>query len=226
MQAMATAVPVAIGQDPTSGVSMWIWLLLVVAGSVATVTDMQAMRIPNWLTLPLFAAGLCYALLAGGTSGLYESLAGAAAAGALFVAAYAMLGGGAGDAKLMLAFGSWLGFEASITLLVCVTAVGFLFAVAVVVSRSGVREIPGVIFVSIIRTLGGLALIRKGLFVGATAGAASSGGPSPNAGPSQAELSNAATRPKGWLPYAPAILLGTVCAWIVLDAFGGFPRIS
>jgi len=223
MQAMATAVPVAIGQDPTSGVSMWVWLLLLVAGGIATVTDMQAMRIPNWLTLPLFAAGLCYALIGGGTSGLYESLAGAAAAGALFIAAYAMLGGGAGDAKLMLAFGSWLGFEASITLLVCVTAVGFLFAVAVVISRSGIREIPGVIFVSIIRTLGGLALIRKGLFVGATA---SGGGPSPNVGPSQAELSNVATRPKGWLPYAPAILLGTLCAWIILDAFGGFPRIS
>lgn len=40
--------------------------------------------------------------------------------------AYIMIGGGGGDVKLMMALGSWLGFERGVVLMLGVTIAGFL----------------------------------------------------------------------------------------------------
>jgi len=107
------------------GPSLWVWILLIAAGIVATITDLRTMLIPNWLTLPLLVAGLTYSGIVAGMPGVVDSLKGAGMAGGVFLAAYAFARGGAGDAKLMMAFGSWLGFQSATVLLLSVAIVGF-----------------------------------------------------------------------------------------------------
>lgn len=220
------AVPVPLpGTNPDAAeVPTWIWILLVIAGTIATITDLRSMRIPNWLTLPLLGTGLCHGLLTAGVTGLGAALLGAAAAGVMFVVAYAMLGGGAGDAKLMLAFGSWLGLDASVTLVLAVTIVGFILAIGVVIFRNGIRDVPAVVFVGVLRTAGGLLLLRKGMMpsLPATTPAAGAGNTSPSGtdGPKTDQPGSSSSRPKGWLPYAPAILGGVILSWVYLALTG------
>lgn len=212
-------------------VPVWVWILLVISGAIATVTDLQSMRIPNLLSLPLLVMGIGYATATCGVSGLSASLIGAAAAGGIFVLAYALLGGGAGDAKLMLAFGAWLGLDASVPVVVATTLVGCIVALSVVISRTGIRSIPGVVVVSILRTVGGLLLLRRAIFLGTM------GVPTPSAAPSAEQPSAESAgsegpetkpeggrrRPKGWLPYAPSILGGLILAWIYIEVIAQKP---
>ncbi len=81
------------------GPSLWVWILLIAAGIVATITDLRTMLIPNWLTLPLLVAGLTYSGIVAGMPGVVDSLKGAGMAGGVFLAAYAFARGGAGYAK-------------------------------------------------------------------------------------------------------------------------------
>ena len=113
------------GPEPVEVIPAWIWLLLIAAGVVASITDLRNTRIPNWLTLPLLAGGLMYAS-SQGLPAVGQALAGMVAAGLFLVIAYILMGGGAGDAKLMLAFGSWLGFDASMILMLGVAIISSL----------------------------------------------------------------------------------------------------
>jgi prepilin peptidase CpaA len=185
----------------------WIWAGLSVACLFATVTDLRSMRIPNWLTLPLFAAGMAYAVSTGGWDGLRSALGGAAMAGGIYILAYVMAGGGAGDAKLMLALGSWLDLRQAAVLVLAVALSGFLWAMIVVVRRGSLRDIPTWL-------MGGLGLtyfqFRGTLGGNAKRGGGHAGGPS----------DPPRKRPKHWYPYAPAILLGTVAAWTYTHQIG------
>lgn len=183
----------------------WIWAGLSLACLVATVTDLRSMRIPNWLTLPLLATGLAFAVSTGGWDGLRSALAGAAMAGGIYILAYAMAGGGAGDAKLMLALGSWLDFSQAAVLVLAVALAGFLWAMIVVIRRGSLRDIPAHI-------LGGLGLTYFQFRATLAGRAYHIGGSSSDV--SEQPATPARKRPKHWYPYAPAILLGTISAWI------------
>jgi prepilin peptidase CpaA len=85
------------------------YLVILVIGLVACVFDLRTRRIPNVLTFSTAGAGLIYHFMIGGWSG-----AGGAAAGLLlglliFFPLFALRGLGAGDLKLLAAFGAWLG---------------------------------------------------------------------------------------------------------------------
>jgi len=76
---------------------------------VCLVTDVRTRRIPNWLTVPVFALGLLTHTVIGGLAGLQFSLFGFGTGfGVLFVLWW-FGGGGGGDVKMMGALGSWLG---------------------------------------------------------------------------------------------------------------------
>jgi prepilin peptidase CpaA len=189
-------------------VPTWVWLMLIAAAGVACVTDMRSMRIPNWLTLPLLAAGLAYAGITNGGTGLLHATAGAAIAGMVFVLGYVAFGGGAGDAKLMLAFGSWIGINASMTLMLGVTIAGFFQALIVVATRGGLSDIPLAIFDGWLKVyMTGIGVLRGQK---PTRPLAADGTETP-----------AESRHKGWFPYAPAILLGTVGTWWYCVKFQG-----
>ena len=90
-----------------SPVSQWGMVLFVSA--LAMVWDVRAGRIPNVLVAPTFLSGVILAFIMMGLPGLVDSLAGAAIMFAPYFALFLFAGGGAGDAKLMAALGSWLG---------------------------------------------------------------------------------------------------------------------
>ena len=190
------------------GPPAWIWVLLCVAGLIASVTDIRETRIPNWLTFPLIIGGLIQAPILGGWGGTGDALLGMLVASGLFIWAYLFHGGGAGDAKIMMGIGLWLGLDASIVVTVAVTAVGFVLAMIGVVTRGGIRDIPIVIITGWIKT--GQAVRR--LITGKVLDR------------SEEEIEATAIkgrrRPKGWIPFAPAILGGTLVGWWYLATYG------
>ena len=193
---------------PVAVVPAWIWLLLIAAGLVASITDLRSMRIPNWLTFPLFFAGLGYFSLTAGLPGLWNSLGGAAIAGGLFLAAYIIAGGGAGDAKMMMALGAWLGWQPSVVLALGVTAVGFVYAMVITARRGSISDIPSVILHGLIVTRAGFRKLITGRFLIS----------SPD--PAAVSQEPAKPRPKDWFPYAPAIFIGTIVSWWYWAQFG------
>lgn len=100
-------------------------ILLVIVTAVftaaAAVCDMRWRRIPNTMTVPVFALGLIY-------QG-FHGWSGLADAGSGFLLGFGMLfvlwmigGGGGGDVKLMGALSVWLGFEMTLAVVIVSTA--------------------------------------------------------------------------------------------------------
>ncbi|HMF11178.1 MAG TPA: A24 family peptidase, partial [Gemmataceae bacterium] len=94
------------------------WPLLFVSAAmiVAAVIDGWKLKVPNWLTYPLviggWAFGLCHdlGLLEGtGVGGIGASLLGTLVGFLLLLPVYAIGGMGAGDVKMQMGFGAWVG---------------------------------------------------------------------------------------------------------------------
>ncbi len=184
----------------------WIWVLVILAATIATFTDLRNMTIPNWLTLPLLVTGLLYSGITEGTAGIIESLQGCAVAGGIFMMAYIMIGGGGGDVKLMMALGSWLGFERSAVLMLAVTISGFFASIIILISQGSLKNIPHAIFHQMVMAQFGLKRLKQGKVINHD---------------SEEIYAEPAPRIKGWFPYAPAILVGTIGACWYWSRFGG-----
>ena len=104
-------------------------VLLVLA--VAVTIDVRTRRIPNWLTVPTFAAGLLYHIIVGGWSGLLLSLGGFATGFGILLLLWLIGGGGGGDVKLMGAIGAWLG--APMVLIIFIGSAAFAVACTIAV---------------------------------------------------------------------------------------------
>ena len=83
---------------------------------VAAVIDGWKLKVPNWLTFPLILSGWllglvhdCGLLAGTGQGGIAASLAGTAFGFALLAPLYAIGGMGAGDVKMQMGFGAWVG---------------------------------------------------------------------------------------------------------------------
>ena len=76
---------------------------------IASVGDLRTGRVPNVLTFGAAAVGVCYSAVQGGISGLGSSVLGLFLGVAVFLPLFALGGMGAGDVKLVGAFGAWLG---------------------------------------------------------------------------------------------------------------------
>jgi prepilin peptidase CpaA len=95
----------------------WPVLVLSAAMIVAAIIDGWKLKVPNWLTFPLIFSGWILGLACnfgwlgepsfhGGIGG---SLAGTGLGFALLLPIYAIGGMGAGDVKMQMGFGSWIG---------------------------------------------------------------------------------------------------------------------
>lgn len=80
-------------------------VILVIGASI----DWKERRIPNWLTFSALLTGLFFHALFSGWHGLLFSVQGAATGFALLLLPYVLLGIGAGDVKLLMGTGAWLG---------------------------------------------------------------------------------------------------------------------
>ncbi|MDQ6420328.1 prepilin peptidase [Paenibacillus sp. LHD-117] len=89
-------------------------LLLLTA---ALATDLTKKTIPNRLTIPFFAAGILFHVLANGIAGAGTAAWGAAAGFLPFLLLYLLGGIGAGDVKLFGAAGAWIGAAAVLQLM-------------------------------------------------------------------------------------------------------------
>src|SRR5262245_7430006 len=94
------------------------WPLLVVCSAMiaSAVIDWVKFKVPNWLTFPLILSGWLlgllhnFDLLSGtGDGGIGSSLAATFLACGLLIPVYAIGGMGAGDVKMTMGFGAWVG---------------------------------------------------------------------------------------------------------------------
>jgi len=87
------------------------FFLIAVAGFTlaAAFSDLRTRKLPNWLTVPAFAAALVVHTAVSGLAGLWLSLLGFALGFGILLVLWLMGGGGGGDVKLMGALGAWLG---------------------------------------------------------------------------------------------------------------------
>jgi prepilin peptidase CpaA len=96
--------------------SHWPLWFICVAMILAAVIDGRKLKVPNWLTFPLVLSGWglgllhSFGLLEGtGEGGIGASLAATAIGFALLFPVYAIGGMGAGDVKMQMGFGAWVG---------------------------------------------------------------------------------------------------------------------
>ncbi len=84
-------------------------IIAIVVAIIALVIDVRSRRIPNWLTGSAMLAGIGANVYLNGMQGVVSSLEGAALGLAILLPFYAFRTMGAGDVKLLAAFGSLLG---------------------------------------------------------------------------------------------------------------------
>jgi Flp pilus assembly protein protease CpaA len=117
------------------------WGVVIGASLLAVVADVRSRRIPNALTLPLLAIGLIWATWRGGISGLGDAVGACVLLAVPYVLLFVFAGGGAGDAKLMGAIGTWLGVKQSVVVLLCVTSAGMFLALAKAVTQRRLKVV-------------------------------------------------------------------------------------
>ena len=163
----------------------WPLLFVCLAMVVAAVIDGWKLKVPNWLTFPLVISGWILGLLqnvgllsfAPYDGGIGAALAGTALGFALLLPVYAIGGMGAGDVKMQMGFGSWIGafFGMSpglwtIVMAFCIAVIiGGVIALAMIALRgqyrrnlANTREIVGDLFTaSSVGDVAGKAAKRK-----------------------------------------------------------------
>lgn len=110
-----------------NSMTMLQWGAVLGASLVAAFTDLRRGRIPNRLTGPLFLAGLIFGVLTGGWAGLADSFCGCVVMAVPFVLLFLLGAGGAGDAKMMAALGTWLGVANGVIVLLAVVLSGLVW---------------------------------------------------------------------------------------------------
>jgi len=109
--------------------------------------DWNTRKIPNWLTFSLLGAGLLRALagpLVGlGDFGIADTLVGCGAGFVLSVPLFAIGARGAGDAKLYIACGAWLGWSGILAVFALEAIVGLIMVVTQCALRGRLRELLG-----------------------------------------------------------------------------------
>jgi prepilin peptidase CpaA len=106
----------------------------ILLAAVACWTDLRTRRIPNLLTLCAAAAGIAFHCLPGG-NGPLTALAGWLAGVLIFSPLFLLRGMGAGDLKLLGAFGAWLGPAMAISIGLWSMVAGGVLAVFVALAH-------------------------------------------------------------------------------------------
>jgi prepilin peptidase CpaA len=133
---------------PHQSVGLIQWGVVIGASLVAAIGDIRHRRIPNALTFPLLLAGLVWAGVFDGLSGLGESVIACLLLGAPYVLLFLFAGGGAGDAKLMAAIGTWLGLKPGVIVLLCVALAGGILALVKALLRRRLKCVLSNVLIS------------------------------------------------------------------------------
>jgi prepilin peptidase CpaA len=117
--------------------------VVLLVGLAACVSDVRSRRIPNELTFGAALAAFAAPAWSGGTAGAAASAAGWAAGVALFFPFFALRGMGAGDVKLLAAFGAWLGAAQIIQVAIAASIAGTVLALGVAAAHAYLRTLLG-----------------------------------------------------------------------------------
>ncbi len=110
------------------------WGAVIGASLIAAVADAKRGRIPNVITLPVWLAGLAWAIFSDGVAGFRTAIGVSLLLAFPYVILFLIAHGGAGDAKLMGAIGAWLPFREGVVVLCCVAVTGMVLALLRVVA--------------------------------------------------------------------------------------------
>lgn len=106
-----------------------------IVGMAACAWDIRTQRIPNVLTLSAAVAAIVFHAATAGWIGAGTSVSGWIVGTLLFFPLFAVRGMGAGDVKLLAAFGAWLGPRDVLYVAAATALLGALFALVLVVAR-------------------------------------------------------------------------------------------
>lgn len=113
-----------------------LWMLI-----MAIITDLSTRKIPNSIIIfGLVASLLCQVIAIEGAGGL-NWLAGVAVAFVCFIPLYLLRGMAAGDVKLMMAVGGFLGYPLIIKAVVCVFLSGGVIAIMYVILKGRIKRL-------------------------------------------------------------------------------------
>lgn len=115
-------------------------MLVIGAGVAATVVDVRRRRVPNVLTMGLASVGLVLAMTGFGTVTIGGALGGLALGLALLLPAHMFGATGAGDVKLLAAFGALLGPSDVFDAFLRAAILGGAMALTVALWRGRLRE--------------------------------------------------------------------------------------
>lgn len=117
--------------------TLWAVILISV---IAVITDLRDGRIYNWLTIPAILAGFCVNAWASGWQGVGQSALGLGTALLSYGWLYALRAMGAGDVKLLMAFGAWGGASFSVETAVLGVLLGGGVAILVLIFRGALPD--------------------------------------------------------------------------------------
>jgi prepilin peptidase CpaA len=117
--------------------------IVIIAGLIATIIDVRTRRVPNVLTMALATAGASLSAIGVGHVTFGASLAGCVLGLALMLPGHALGATGAGDVKLLAAFGTLLGPAGIVGAFIRTAIIGGAIALAVAAARGRVRETVG-----------------------------------------------------------------------------------
>jgi prepilin peptidase CpaA len=125
------------------------WGAIIGVSLFAALSDIRYKRIPNSLTFPLLVTGLLFSGLTGGLSGLGGAILACVLLGFPYILLFLFAGGGAGDAKLMGAIGTWLGVRQSAVVLLCAASAGIILALIKAIANRKLKFVLTNIYVSV-----------------------------------------------------------------------------
>lgn len=109
----------------------------VVVGTLAAILDLKCRKIPNWLTFPAMLLGIIFNLMIKDQA-WYFSIFGLLVGFLMFLLPFALGGIGAGDVKLMMALGAFLGMKTIFRIGLYGGIAGGIFSLAAIVFREGI----------------------------------------------------------------------------------------
>jgi prepilin peptidase CpaA len=124
------------------------WGVVIAASLIAAGCDVRTRRIANSLTFPLLVTGLILAVWTGGLSSLFEAVGACILLALPYILLFIFARGGAGDAKLMGAIGTWLGLKQGLVVLFCVAGAGIILGLVKAIVRKQAKTVMTSVFVS------------------------------------------------------------------------------
>ena len=116
------------------------YIVIAIVGLIACAIDLRTRRIPNVLTFSAAATGLLFHTVIAGWDGLAMASAGWVVGLFLFLPLFLLRGLGAGDVKLLAAFGAWLGPQTTVIAALAAAILGGIAALILVLVRGRMLE--------------------------------------------------------------------------------------